>query len=105
IFKRKTVVIDDEDNIEKTPIKEKTVTQPLSNSDKEKINLIKNQIKSSKSNTSKPTPAKNPNKNRSVPLMKETKITQFTGQKRKREPSSSSSVEESEEDSSYSEDE
>jgi hypothetical protein len=73
MFKRKTVVIDDEDNIQNTPVKEKKseTPQPVSSINKDKVNLIKNQIKSS---ASKPKPEV-VNKNRPVtlPSKKDTK--------------------------------
>jgi hypothetical protein len=82
------MVIDDEENMENTsPIKNKPnipITQP--SNEKEKINFIKNQIKSSSANAKvnniKPSPVKitkpnlqnNNNKNRSTPMKKEVKI-------------------------------
>jgi hypothetical protein len=54
MFKRKTMVIDDEDNILNSTVKPKSnIEAPQTSINKDKINLIKNQIKSS-SNKPKP---------------------------------------------------
>jgi hypothetical protein len=91
------MVIDDEDNIENienTPLKQKSEIEVKQASiNKDKVNLIKNQIKSSGSKLT-PKPTISPNKNRPIPVKKDK--PDFLAKKQQRDASSSS-------DESYSE--